>query len=196
MRVILDFDKNAKIFTKGIPTCNPAKLQNTSTEVAKQQCGSAIIGSGTAKALLPVGSTIYSVNATVTAFNSVPQGGKPAVILHTYSTTPIQTTLVLIGPVTNYNKRGYGPRLDLTVPLIAGGQGALTDFNVKISKKYKYKGTVGQLHLGQMPELEEAQGPRQVHLPGRPELDPDLDPDLQAEAGTEEVEAPAPHLGR
>ena len=32
------------------------------------------------------------------------------------------------------------PRLDLEVPLIAGGQGALTDFNVKISKKYKYKG--------------------------------------------------------
>jgi len=140
VRVVLDFDKNAKIFTKGIPTCNPAKLQNTSTEVAKQQCGKAIIGSGTAKALLPVGSTIYSINAAVTAFNGVPKGGKPVIILHTYSTTPIQTTLVLYGPVTNYNKEGYGPRLDLTVPLIAGGQGALTDFNVKISKKYKYKG--------------------------------------------------------
>jgi hypothetical protein len=139
-RVVLDFDKNAKIFTKGVPTCDPAKLQNTSTEVAKQQCGSAIIGSGTAKVLLPVGSTVYSVNATVTAFNGAPQGGKPVIILHTYSTIPIQTTLVLFGPVSNYDKEGYGPRLDLTVPLLAGGQGALTDFNVKISKKYKYKG--------------------------------------------------------
>jgi hypothetical protein len=127
-RVVLDFDKNAKLFTKGIPTC------------AEQQCASAKIGSGTAKALLPVGSTIYSVNAVVTAYNGVPQGGKPTVILHTYSTTPIQTTLVLYGAVTSYNKEGYGPRLDLTVPLIAGGQGALTDFNVKINKKYKYKG--------------------------------------------------------
>lgn len=140
VRVVLDFDKNAKLFTKGIPTCDPAKLQNTSTEVAKQLCGSAIIGSGTATALLPVGSTVYTVNQVVTAFNGVPQGGKPVVILHTYGTTPIQTTLVLVGAVTNYNKEGYGPRLDLEVPKIAGGTGALTDFNVKISKKYKYKG--------------------------------------------------------
>lgn len=139
-RVVLDFDKNAKLFTKGIPTCDPAKLQSTSTEVAKQQCGSAMIGSGTAAALLPVGEKIYTVNQVVTAFNGIPQGGKPVVILHTYGTTPIQTTLVLVGTVSNYNKEGYGPRLDLTVPLIAGGQGALTDFNVKISKKYKYKG--------------------------------------------------------
>lgn len=140
VRVVLDFDKNAKIFTKGIPTCDPAKLQNTSTEVAKQLCGSAIIGSGTASALLPVGEKLYTISPVVTAFNGVPQGGKPVVILHTYSTTPIQTTLILSGPVTNYNKEGYGPRLDLTVPLIAGGQGALTDFNVKINKKYKYRG--------------------------------------------------------
>jgi hypothetical protein len=139
-RVVLDFDKNAKLFTKGIPTCDPAKLQSTSTDIALQECGSAKIGSGAATALLPVGEKIYTVNQTVTAFNGVPQGGKPVVILHTYGATPIQSTLVLIGSVTNYNKEGYGPRLDLTVPLIAGGSGALTDFNVKISKKYKYKG--------------------------------------------------------
>ena len=140
VRVILDFDKNAKLFTKGIPTCDAAKLQNTSTEVALQECGKAKIGTGTAAALLPVGSKIYPVEQVVTAFNGIPQGGKPVVILHTYGTTPIQTTLVLVGAVTNYNKEGYGPRLDLDVPKIAGGTGALTDFNVKITKKYKYKG--------------------------------------------------------
>lgn len=140
VRAVLDFDKNAKIFTKGIPTCDPAKLQSTSTEVALQQCGKAKIGSGTASALLPVGANIYTVNQVVTAFNGVPQGGKPVVILHTYGTTPIQTTLVLVGAVTNYNKEGYGPRIDLEIPKIAGGTGALTDFNVTISKKYKYKG--------------------------------------------------------
>jgi hypothetical protein len=141
VRVVIDFDKNAKIFTKGIPTCDPAKLQNTSTEVALQQCGKAKIGSGKATALLPgSGSTVFTVKQTVTAFNGVPKGGKPVVILHTYGTTPLQTTLVLVGSVINYNKEGYGPRLDLEVPKLAGGSGALTDFQVKIDKKYKYKG--------------------------------------------------------
>ncbi len=140
VRVVLDFDRNAKIFTKGIPTCDPAKVQSTSTEIALQQCGKAKIGTGKAIALLPVGAQVFTVNQVVTAFNGVPQGGRPVVILHTYGTTPIQTTLVLIGAVTNYNKGGYGPRLDLEVPKIAGGTGALTDFQVKIDKHYKYKG--------------------------------------------------------
>lgn len=138
--VSLDFDKNAKIFTKGVPTCDASKLQNVSTEIAEQACGNAKIGSGKATALLPAGTQVFTVNQTVTAFNGVPQGGKPVVLLHTYGTTPIQTALVLVGVVSNFNKEGYGPRLDLTVPLIAGGTGALTDFSVKIDKKYKYKG--------------------------------------------------------
>lgn len=139
-QVTIDFDRNARIFTRGVPTCDPAKLQNTSTEVALQQCGKARIGSGTATALLPVGPTVYAVQQTVTAFNGVPQGGEPVVLLHSYGTTPIQTTLVLIGRVSNLDREGYGPRLDVEVPPIAGGTGALTDFSVKIDHKYRYRG--------------------------------------------------------
>jgi hypothetical protein len=140
VEAVIDFDKGAKLFTKGLPTCDPAQLQSTSTEIAEEKCGKAKIGSGTAEALLPTGSKVFTVSQTVTAFNGVPQGGKPTVILHSYGTTPIQTTLVLIGTVTNFNKEGYGPRLDVQIPLIAGGTGALTNFQVTISKKWTYKG--------------------------------------------------------
>ena len=140
VRAVIDFDKNVKIFTKGVPTCDPAKLQNTSTALAEQACGKAKIGSGTATALLPVGTQVFPVDQTVTVFNGVPKGNTPVIILHTYGTTPIQTTLVLVGTVTNFNKEGYGPRLDLEIPLIAGGTGALTGVKAKIAKKYTYKG--------------------------------------------------------
>ena len=136
----IDFDRNAKLYTKGLATCNPAKLQNQSTETALRFCGKAKIGGGDAVALLPVGPTVYNVEQTVTAFNGAPKGGKPVVILHTYGTTPIQVTLVLVGTVLNYNKEGFGPRLDLDIPLIAGGTGALKEFKVKIDKKWRFKG--------------------------------------------------------
>lgn len=139
-RVVVDFDKNATLFTKGLPTCTSNQLQNTSTEVAEQQCGRAKIGSGRAEALIPVGTKIYPAQQVVTAYNGVPQGGKPTVLLHSYGTVPLQTTLILNGVVSNYNKEGYGPRLDVEVPLLAGGAGALLEFNVKIDKKFKYKG--------------------------------------------------------
>lgn len=140
VRAVVDFDKNAKLFTKGVPACDPAKLQNTSTEIALKECGNAKIGNGSASALLPVGVQVFPVSQTLTAFNGIPKGGKPVVILHTYGTTPIQTTLVIVGVVSNYNKEGYGPRLDLEVPLLAGGAGALTGVKIKIDKKFTYKG--------------------------------------------------------
>jgi len=139
-QAVVDFDKNAKLFTKGLPTCDAAKLQSTSTESATTACGSAKIGSGTGSALLPVGAQVYTEPTVVTAFNGVPQGSKPVVLLHAYGAAPVQTTLVLIGTVSSYAKEGYGPRLDLAIPPIAGGTGALTDFQVTIDKKFSYKG--------------------------------------------------------
>ncbi|HVO54999.1 MAG TPA: hypothetical protein VMT37_11370 [Solirubrobacterales bacterium] len=138
--VQIDFDKNTKVFAKGYPTCPASKLQSVSTEIARRECKSAIIGTGHAEALLPVGGQVFTVPQEVTAFNGVPQGGKPVILLHTYGTTPIQAALVLTGVVSNYNKEGYGPRLDVEVPLIAGGTGAIKSFTVKVEKKYKYQG--------------------------------------------------------
>ncbi len=137
---IVDFPKGAEIFSKGYPTCDAGLLQNTSTEAALEACKKAKIGSGEGAADLVVGERIFPVTTTITAFNGVPVGGKPVILLHTYSQSPIQTTLVLVGAVSSFDKEGFGPRLDVTIPLIAGGQGAITGFHVKIFKKFRYKG--------------------------------------------------------
>jgi hypothetical protein len=135
----IDFDKSTTLFTKGLPTCNQAQILNQSTENAERICGKAKIGTGHAIAYLRAGQ-VYEVPQTVTAFNGVPKGGKPTVLLHSYGTTPLQVSLVLVGTVSKFNKEGYGPRLDLEIPLLAGGTGALKEFEVKINKKWRYKG--------------------------------------------------------
>jgi hypothetical protein len=140
VRAVVDFPKGTSLYTKGIPTCDPAKLQNTSTEDALRACAPAKIGGGAATVLLIVGEKVFTEPTTVTAFNSTPQGGKPVVLLHVFGSAPVQTTQVLVGVVSNYDKEGYGPRLDVSIPLIANGAGALTDFQVKIDKKYRYRG--------------------------------------------------------
>jgi hypothetical protein len=139
-RAIVDFPKGLSIFAKGYPTCDASKLQNTSTEAALEACKKAQIGGGKGTADLVVGTKVFPVTTTITAFNGVPQGGKPVVLLHTYSQTPVQTTIVLVGTVSGFNKQGFGARLDVSIPLIAGGQGAITGFEVKIAKTYTYKG--------------------------------------------------------
>ncbi len=140
VQAIIDFPKGMTIFTKGFPTCDPGSIQSTSTEVALQQCKKAKIGSGKGTADLVVGSRVFPVTTEIVAFNGKPQGGKPVILLHNYSQQPVQTTLVLVGVVKNYNKQGFGARLDVSIPLIAGGQGALTSFQAKVFKKFTYKG--------------------------------------------------------
>jgi hypothetical protein len=137
---VVDFDRYTTLFTKGLPTCNPAKIQNTSTEIAERECKPAKIGSGRATALIPVGTQVFTQNQTVTAFNGPPKGGKPTVLLHAYGTSPVQVTLVLEGTISKFDKQGYGPRLDISIPLIAGGTGALTEFEATIGRNWKYKG--------------------------------------------------------
>jgi len=136
---VIDFDQNLALATKGLATCSATQLQNTTTEAAELACGKAKIGSRLGDHVLPLGS-LYTEPTKVTAFNGVPQGGKPVVLLHAYGTSPIQTTLVLVGTVSNYGKEGFGPRLDVTIPPIAGGAGVITDFKVKIQKSWTYKG--------------------------------------------------------
>lgn len=140
VEAIVDLPKGLTIFNKGYPTCDAGVLQSTSTEAALEACKKAKIGGGEGTADLVVGSKVFPVTTTITAFNGIPQGGKPVVLLHTYSQSPVQTTLVLVGVVTKYNKEGYGARLDVTIPLIAGGAGAITGFHVKIFKAFSYKG--------------------------------------------------------
>ena len=140
VQAIVDFDRQAKLFSKGYPTCTPGKIENTSTEAALAACKRAKIGGGKGTALIPIGSQVFVENTRIIAFNAKPQRGRPVVLLHTYGQAPVQVTLILVGVVTNYNKQGFGPRLTVTIPLLAGGTGALTDFYVKIRKTFTYKG--------------------------------------------------------
>ena len=111
-----------------------------STEVGLEACKKAKIGGGTATVLLPSSKGVTPESLTVTAYNGKPQGKKPVVLLQAYGQSPVQVTQVLTGVVTKYNKEGYGPRLTVSIPLIAGGGGALTEFHATIFKKYSYKG--------------------------------------------------------
>jgi hypothetical protein len=139
-RAIVDFDRDLRLFTRGIPKCSAAKLQSTSTQAALALCGKAKIGAGNATVLLPIGGQVFVEKVAVTAFNGRPKNGRPTLLLHSYGRIPTQVTLVLSGTIRNHFRGGYGPRLVIEIPKIAGGTGALTRFAVAIRKKYRYRG--------------------------------------------------------
>jgi hypothetical protein len=144
VQAVMDFDKSGKYSNKGLPTCNEKKLVNKDDAEAAKVCKGALIGTGDVSAVLVSlfagASTPETATAKLTAFNGVPKGGKPTVLLHAYATEPALVAYIFSGVVSNYNKEGYGSRFEVDFPSIFGGSGVLTEFNLKIDKKFTYKG--------------------------------------------------------
>jgi hypothetical protein len=149
--VALQFDKHGSIYTKGLPTCNPAKLRSTLTAQAKRVCGPALVGTGR------VGAEIYfpeqppfSASGPLLIFNGAPKGGKPVLIFHVHADVPAPTTFVTSGAVSKASGK-YGTSTEIQVPTIAGGQGSLTSFEATIHKTWTYKGQRRSLLLASCP---------------------------------------------
>ena len=136
----VDFDKDFAFTVKGLPTCNPTALFNTTTAQAQAACpGKRQVGSGdatTCSALgvcgIPVqGSTTHG--GIVTAFNGTPSGGNLSLLLHTKLAAG--PTLVLDGTLIPSPLGGeYGKRLNVNVPNSASTAQESTVFHTNIPK--------------------------------------------------------------
>jgi len=136
-RIVLEFDKDGKVNTKGLPVCQPGKLTSTDAKAARKACPKAIVGTGfaTAQVTFPEQAPIPA-NAPLTIFNGPKKGGNPTVIVHAYTTVPAPTTFIVTA-VLRKGKGAYRYKVDVQVPQIAGGYGAMTSFRFKVFKKFK-----------------------------------------------------------
>jgi hypothetical protein len=127
-RAVINFNKkNIKFNPKAVPGCTQAQLANTSTDAALAACGSSKVGAGSATAALPfgVGGTRSDFPVVVTAFNN---GESNGILLHSRAGAPLNTTTVLVGTLS-------GTTLDVAVPPLGGGVGAIAQFNTDVKAK-------------------------------------------------------------
>ena len=136
----LDLPKDFS-FVPPAATCNPTQLQGTTTAAALSLCGASKVGQGVATLCSPVlgcaGTPGGGIPAAVTAFNGVPSGGRPQLILHTKpggvaaATPPTILTGVL---VPSPSGAPYGQRLSVTVPDTSSTGFDLVDFDTTINR--------------------------------------------------------------
>jgi len=62
------------------------------------------------------------------------------VLLHAYVNVPAPTAVIVRAEVTRIHHGRYGLRLEAHIPKIAGGAGSATAFDLKIGRRYAYKG--------------------------------------------------------
>ncbi len=138
-QAVIDFDRDGRLSTAGLPTCAVATVAEASTEEARSLCRNAIVGTGTAEALIYVGDSVFPASSPLTIFNGPPSAGRQTVVIHARTTTPATQTYAIEVPIEK--RRGYFRyRATLNIPPIAGGLGVLTRIKVDLGRRYKVNG--------------------------------------------------------
>jgi len=133
---ILSFDPNFKLGNTGkLAQCNAASLANTNATQADAVCGATApggntqVGNGSARLCSSTfGCGIASVSAEVRAYNGVPQGGLPVILLWVRIPVGPGVTSVLTGVLN-------GNTLTVTVPDTSATNLQLTQFKTTIPIK-------------------------------------------------------------
>jgi hypothetical protein len=139
-RIEIELNRHGRLSTVGLPLCSGPLLQTTTSDVALQRCRPALVGSGTFGAEVEFGSqTPIPATGQLLAFYGK-SGGRPALLLHLYITTPVRTTFVLPLKISHRNKDLFGTVLAANIPTLAGGLGSVTEIDMTIGRSYTYRG--------------------------------------------------------
>lgn len=139
--VELDFDRDGRLTTAGLPACRPAELESASPGQARKRCSGAMVGTGSIAAEVPLpGEGRIDLTSKLTLFNGPRQGGDPTVILHAQAPAPVSETYVVVIPIERRGGGTYGYHAGFDVPPIAGGTGSLTYIDAKIGRRFRAGG--------------------------------------------------------
>lgn len=140
-QLVLDFDRDGRLSTGGLPICQPTSLEEATTAEARSRCPGAIVGTGHASVAIGGGGggQAIVVSAPLTFFNGPRLAGKPTVIMHARIAVPAVQNFVISIPIEKRPGR-YRYRATVDVPAIAGGQGSLTHLDASIGKRYRSGG--------------------------------------------------------
>jgi hypothetical protein len=139
--VEIDWDRNGLLTTRGLPICRPNKLEDTTTPAAMRACRSSLVGVGFGSGMVAFPEDPpFSASSKILAFNGPRRGGNPTLLIHAYAFVPAPTTFVVPVVISKLKGGRYGYRSFLKAPVIAGGYGVVTHFDLKIARKWSHKG--------------------------------------------------------
>lgn len=138
--VRLDFDKDGRLATKGLPVCPPARLEGTTTAQARRVCGGALVGTGHVEASVHLeGGAAVVIATPISIFNGTRLNGRPTVVGHGRTNFPKPETYVLQIPIVKEHG-AYSYSATIHVPKLAQGTAAVTHVDAKIGRRYKADG--------------------------------------------------------
>jgi hypothetical protein len=136
----IQLNRSGRLYTKGLPACSPSLLQSTSTDEAKGRCGAALVGRGSFKADIALGTNKpVTAAGEILAFNGR-RAGKPALLLHFFGGVPVRFTLVVPLRIGHRAAGEFGTVLRTRIPKLANGFGSITQIDLSLGRRWSFAG--------------------------------------------------------
>jgi hypothetical protein len=134
----IGLDRNIDVNVEGLPTCHFSVEgpRNPGT-----QCRNALVGTGKAhfEIAFPEGN-VRAISSRLLVFNGGARAGVATLLIRAYITVPVPASIVTTMKFRRIHEGRYGLLATGSIPKIAGGNGSVTSFSLKIDKKFTYKG--------------------------------------------------------
>jgi hypothetical protein len=127
------------LFTRGLPVCPQVRLRGIDSRQAIASCGGALVGRGRlyAKIFVPNQSP-FGIRANLLAFNGKTKVGRPAVLVHAYTTDPPVSFVI---PFAVHRQKGaFRTVLVTTLKRSIGTWPHVSSFRIEVARSFLYHG--------------------------------------------------------
>jgi hypothetical protein len=139
-KIAIAFNRFGTVSTVGLPTCDSADLEQTTSKGALATCRDALVGHGHFRAYVTFpGQKAVAVVGEALAFNSTTKG-KPSLLLHVYGSQPVQVTFVVPFAIRHVKSGTFGTVFTARIPKIAAQSGYVTNLSLTFDRRYTYQG--------------------------------------------------------
>jgi hypothetical protein len=138
--ISIGINRAGKIFDKGLPVCRVREIQPATISVARKICRGAIVGSGRVQVRVHLDNQApFTFNGPLLVFNAEPSSsGQRRLLAQVYGRKP-PSAFVLNFRI--YEAEGeFGTVIKTSLPKPARRWAFITHFDMKLQRKYTYKG--------------------------------------------------------
>jgi hypothetical protein len=135
----LELAYRGQMFRHGLAVCSQVRLDSTDNHQAMEACGEALVGRGKLYAEIFVpNQEPFGVHAHLLAFNGQTKKGRPAVLVHAYTSNPPVSFII---PFTVHHRKGaFRTVLVTTIRRSVGPWPHVANFRIKVGRSFDYHG--------------------------------------------------------
>jgi hypothetical protein len=150
----INFDRNIALDTRGLPVCHPPESDIRIASL-RQICRDSIIGGGSAdfEVVFPKEQPIRD-HSRLTIYNRGVRNGVTTLISAAFIDVTVPAMIVTTIEISRSHRRSGGLQAVARVPVVAGGNGSLLDFKLRIGRLFAYRGSRRSVMAARCPRGE------------------------------------------